>query len=149
MTRFNGKFDGKRKLHKKLPTVGFMTLDKGDHFIWHPKGSYVYISPTIINQYKLELKVDLWNISYDVTKSAAKKFSELYEDYLRKIFEEKTKGAGHFRWGVGGTYNTIEVMIKDADEWMRKLWELCSKEENLEFFTDDVSIIDASRYGKN
>jgi hypothetical protein len=128
---------GNRAVHKRLPTVGSMILEKKEHYMWHPKGSYVLITPTLVNQYTVTLKVDLWNISYNLNRDAEKKFSRAYLQYLDEAIGKK-KGIKSATWGLGGCYNTIQVLIEDADFWMDWLWSVCSEEECLEWFSSDI-----------
>ena len=122
-----------RSPHKTLPKVAVLLKDKkDDHYVWHPKGAYVLIQAIKINQYKVRLAVDLWNINHDVNPVEIDAFKSRYRAYLDWLILRRVKGKGtEFYSGIGGTYNMIDVMNKEADEWMKQLWELCSDEKNL------------------
>lgn len=50
--------------------------------------------------------------------------------YLNSL--EGRKGVPkNFTFSYGKTYNAVQVMKEDAEEWSKKLWELCSNVENL------------------
>ena len=121
-----------RKAHRLLPSVELLLKNKKDtHNMWHPKGAYVLIGAMKVNQYKVRLYVDLWNINYDVHTIAADAFRSRYHAYLDWLALKKRKGVGSFSFGIGGTYNFVEVMNQEADDWMKQLWELSSEDTNI------------------
>lgn len=100
--------------------------------MWHPKGAYVTIGAHRVNQYKVRLFVDLWNIEYDVHYLASEAFTSRYVAYLDWLKFKERKGMGKsFNFSVGGTYHSVIVMNEEADQWLRQLWELCSGNDNL------------------
>jgi len=115
--------------YKELPSVEDIMKNKGC-YVWHPKGAYVHVNAWKVNQYVLTLVVDLWNISYDVNAKASESFTRDYVTYLNGLKGQKGVPKT-FTYGSGKTYNSIQVMKDDAEEWMIKLWSLCSDPKNL------------------
>lgn len=121
-----------RVAHKTLPTVKELLTGKNEHAIWHPKGAYVHIRAFKINQYRVTLAIDLWNINYDINPIAADAFRSRYIAYLNWLTLKERKGVGKVaHLSVGGTYSSVDVMREEADDWLKQLWELCSDEKNL------------------
>lgn len=121
-----------RKLYEKLPTFKELIRDKRfNQYLLHPKGGYVYIKAGKVNQYTVNMSIDLWNINYNVSQEAGKRFMRVWSEYIDRCAEEKRKGLGTLHCGAGGAFNMVWVPVEDADKWLKRLWLLCSDDSTI------------------
>lgn len=104
----------------------------------HPAGGAVWVRMNKENQYTTYISVDLYNIPFKVV-SSHDGFWEEFGEYLELQKKNKEIGAKRINAQFGGTYNSAVVLNKDAEKWLRKLWDLCTNPENLVQIETDFS----------